>query len=52
MRDFDDETAMATYIELMNPHFDFIPALKMHRRFAREALEILRRYPAVARLLA
>ena len=29
MRDFDDETAMATYIELMNPHFDFIPALEM-----------------------
>lgn len=52
MRDYDDEMAMATYIELVNPHFDFGPALEMHRRFAREALEILGRYPAVARLLS
>jgi hypothetical protein len=52
MRDYDDETAMATCIELVNPYFDFGPALEMHRRFAREALEVLGRYPAVARLLA
>lgn len=51
MRDYDDEMAMATYIELVNPHFDFGSALKMHRRFAREALEVLGRYPALARLL-
>jgi hypothetical protein len=51
MRDYDDEMAMATYIELVNPHFDFGPALDMHRRFAREALRVLGRYPAVAKLL-
>jgi hypothetical protein len=35
----------------VNPHFEFLRALDMHRRFAREALEILGRHPAVARLL-
>jgi len=52
MRDYDDETAISTYIELVNPYLDLKPALQLHRRFSAEATGVLERYPAIARLLA
>lgn len=52
MRDYDDEMALATFVELINPHLDVGQALAMHRRFAGEASTVLGRYPSMARLLA
>lgn len=51
MRDFDDEEVLSTWVELANPHFEVRPALDLHRRFAREAISVLSRHPAIATLL-
>jgi hypothetical protein len=51
MRDYDNEEAIATWVELINPHFDLSEALDLHRRFGLEALSVLSRYDSLAQLL-